>query len=307
MSRALPRTAHILTGAQRRHVAPYLLIAPSLLLAIWIVGYPVWDLADMSLHAVNRFGRIGPFAGLGNFAKLFAHPLFLGCLARTLIWTAAVVGGTVVLSMPVALILNEDFAGRGVARVIVMLPWAVSLTMSGIVWRWAMNGQSGMFNATLFDLGVLRQPVTWLTTADTAFPVEIAVGILVSIPFTVTVFLGGLASLPTEIYEAARVDGATGWQRWRFLTLPLMRPFINIALVLNFIYVFNSFPLIWVMTQGDPANSTDILVTWMYKLAFRYGQLDVAAALSVFMFAILLCSTIVYALLAMGNQPEATS
>jgi multiple sugar transport system permease protein len=305
VSRASPRAANFRARRQASATAPYLLIAPSLLLAIWIIGYPIWDLADMSLHAVNRFGRIGAFAGFGNFARLLAHPLFLGCLIRTLMWTAGVVVGTILIAMPVAIILNEDFAGRGLARVIVMLPWAVSLTMSAIVWRWAMNGQSGMFNATLFDFGILRRPVAWLATADTAFPVEIAVGILVSIPFTVTVFLGGLASLPLEIYDAARVDGANGWQRWRYLTLPLLRPFINIALVLNFIYVFNSFPLIWVMTQGDPANSTDILVTWMYKLAFRYGQLDLAAALSILMFAILFCSTIAYALLAMRERAEA--
>ena len=97
--------------------------------------------------------------------------------------------------------------------------------------------------------------------------------------------LGGLSSLPEDIYEAARIDGATAWQRFRHLTLPLLRPFINIALVLNIIYVFNSFPIIWVMTQGDPANSTDILVTYLYKLAFRYGRLDLAAALSLVMFA----------------------
>jgi len=213
-----------------------------------------------------------------------------------------VAGGSVILSMPIALILNEKFAGRRIARVIIMLPWAVSLTMTGIVWRWAMDGQSGMVNATLFNLGIIRQPIAWLATGGTAFPVEIAIGILVSIPFSVTVFLGGLASLPSEIYEAARIDGATAWQCWRHLTLPLLRPFINIALVLNVIYVFNSFPLIWVMTQGDPANSTDIFVTWLYKLAFRYGKLDSAAALSLVMFIILLGFTITYAVLAMWEE-----
>lgn len=286
-------------------VAPYLLILPSLLLAFWIIGYPIWDLADMSLHSVNRFGQLKDFSGLANFSRLIAEPLFVECLIRTLVWTFAVVGGTVLLSIPIALILADDFVGRRILRVIIMLPWAVSLTMSGIVWRWALNGQSGMLNATLYDFGLLKQPVTWLATADTAFPIEIAIGILVSIPFSVTVFLGGLSSLPREIFEAARIDGASGWQRWRFLTLPLIRPFINIVLVLNFIYVFNSFPLIWVMTQGDPANSTDILVTWLYKLAFRYGKLDIASALSILMFFILLAFTIVYAVLAMRNEREA--
>jgi multiple sugar transport system permease protein len=295
-------------GGRRREggmsIAPYILILPSLLLAFWIIGYPIWDLTDMSLHSVTRFGQLKDYSGLANFSKLIDEPLFLECLIRTLIWTFAVVGGTVLLSIPIALILADDFIGSHILRVIIMLPWAVSLTMSGIVWRWALNGQSGMVNATLYDFGAIREPVAWLATAGTAFPIEIAIGILVSIPFSVTVFLGGLSSLPREIFEAARIDGASGWQRWRFLTLPLLRPFINIVLVLNFIYVFNSFPLIWVMTQGDPANSTDILVTWLYKLAFRYGKLDIASALSIVMFLVLLAFTIVYAILAMRNERE---
>ena len=281
---------------------PYALILPSLLLAFWIIGYPVYDVAHTSLHSVNRFGQVKDFAGLVNFTKLLADPLFLPCLWRTLVWTIAVVGGTVLLSIPIALILNDDFAGRGLARVIIMLPWAVSLTMSAIVWRWTLNGQFGMLNATLFSLGLQGRPVEWLATAQTAFPAEIAVGIVVSIPFTVTVLLGGLSALPEDIYEAARIDGASSAQRFRHLTLPLLRPFINIALVLNIIYVFNSFPIIWVMTQGDPANSTDILVTWLYKLAFRYGRLDLAAALSLVMFLILLAFTIAYAWLLMRGE-----
>jgi multiple sugar transport system permease protein len=284
---------------------PYLLILPSLVLAFWIIGYPVYDVANTSLHVVNRFGQVKDFAGLANFRSLLADPLFLPCLWRTLVWTLTVVGGTVLLSVPIAMILNDDFYGRGIARIIIMLPWAVSLTMSAIVWRWTLNGQFGMLNATLFELGLLHTPVEWLASAETAFPAEIAVGIVVSIPFTTTVLLGGLSSLPEDIYEAARIDGATGRQRFRHLTLPLLRPFINIAIVLNIIYVFNSFPIIWVMTQGDPANSTDILVTWLYKLAFRYGRLDVAGALSLVMFLILLAFTIAYAILLMRGEREA--
>jgi multiple sugar transport system permease protein len=295
-----------LTSSNRlgRRAGPYLLILPSLILAFWIIGYPIWDVANMSLHAVNRFGQLKGFIGFENFSHLVSEPLFAGCLLRTLIWTVTVVAGTVILSMPIALILNENFCGRRIARVIIMLPWAVSLTMSAIVWRWALDGQSGMVNATLFNLGIIHQPIAWLATAGTAFPVEIAIGILVSIPFSVTVYLGGLSSLPEEIFEAAKIDGASPWQQWRYLTFPLLRPFINIVLVLNTIYVFNSFPLIWVMTQGDPANSTDIFVTWLYKLAFRYGKLDAAAALSLVMFLILLTFTIVYSALAMREEKE---
>jgi len=299
---AMRRAGTLSRGRIGRAGAPYLLVLPSILFAFWIIGYPIFDMAQMSLQTVNRFGATSGFNDFGNYSRLFSHQLFLGCLYRTLVWTVFVVGGTVLLSIPIALALNERFYGRHLARVIIMLPWAVSLTMSGIVWRWSLNGQFGMVNATLSQFGLLTEPVEWLATANTAFPIEIAIGILVSIPFTVTVFLGGLSSLPADIFEAARIDGATPGQRFRYLTLPLMRPFLNIVLVLNFIYVFNSFPLIWVMTQGDPANSTDILVTWLYKLAFRYGELGVASALSIVMFLILLALTITYAALAMRNE-----
>jgi multiple sugar transport system permease protein len=133
-----------------------------------------------------------------------------------------------------------------------------------------------------------------MARAGTAFPVEIGVGILVSIPFTVTILLGGLSSIPGDIYEAASLDGATSWQRFRFLTLPLLRSFINIAVVLNVIYVFNSFPIIWVMTQGGPDNSTHILVTYLYELSFRLGRPGPAAAVSIAMLAIVLAFTALY-------------
>ncbi len=293
-----------MTAVGRADRAAWAMIVPSLLLAFWIIGYPIYDVIMAAFHEVNRFGKLKDFVGFGNFATLAADPIFWASLWRTLIWTVGVVGGTILLSLPIALILNDDFYGRGLMRVIIMLPWAVSLTMTAIVWKWSLHGQYGMFNETLQDLGILARPVEWLATASIAFPVEILVGILVSIPFTTTVFLGGLSSLPGEIYEAARIDGANAWQRFTKLTMPLMKSFFNIALVLNIIHVFNSFPIIWVMTKGDPANSTDILVTYLYKLAFRYGRIGDAAAMSLIMFAILLAFTIVYARMMMRSRGD---
>ena len=287
-----------------RTLTALLLILPSLALSLWIIGYPIYDVVYTSLHEVNRFGKVRDFAGLANFAKLFADPIFFASLWRTVLWTVTVVGGAILLSIPIAVMLNEDFYGRGLARVIVMLPWAISLAMTAIVWRWSLNGQYGMINATLFQLGILDGPVEWLASFDTAFPIEIAIGILVSIPFTATVLLGGLSSIPADVYEAATIDGATGWQRFRWMTLPLMKPFLQIAIVLNVINVFNSFPIIWVLTQGEPANSTDILVTYLYKLAFRYGRLDTAAAKSLIMFAILLMFTAAYIVLARRSEEK---
>ena len=273
---------------------PVAMITPSFLLAVSIIAYPLVQLSELATHQVNRFGQLRGFVGVENFAHVLGDPLFASSAWRTLLWTAGIVVGTIGLSGPVALILNRDFYGRGLARVIVMLPWAVSLTMTAIVWRWALNGQSGLVNVTLQDLGVIREPIVWLASADLAFPTEIVIGILVSIPFCTSVFLGGLASIPPDIYEAAALEGAGAWSQFRTLTLPLMRPFITITFVLNVIYVFNSFPIIWVMTQGGPANGTDILVTYLYKLAFVFGRLGDAAAVSLLMFGTLLVLTLIY-------------
>lgn len=271
-----------------------MLILPSLALAIAVIGYPLYEIVRLSVSDVSRFGQVRGFVGEANFARIFADPIFIDALIRTLEWTAAVVGGTVLCSVPVALILHRNFWGRGLARTLVMLPWSVSLSMSAIVWLWAFDGDHGMVNASLQQLGLMSGNVQWMARPETAFPVEIAVGILVSIPFTVTILLGGLASIPGDIYEAASIDGATRWQAFRFLTLPLLRAFINIAIVLNVIYVFNSFPIIWVMTQGGPNNSTHILVTYLYELSFRLGRPGPAAAVSIAMLAIVFVFTMIY-------------
>ena len=281
---------------------PYLLVLPAFALAALIVLWPLVTIANIAVHDVNRFGQLRGFSGAANLMDLWADADFHAAAWRTLVWTGGVVGGTLALSVPIALVLSEDFYGRALARVIVMLPWSVSLTMTAIVWRWALNGESGMLNSALRGVGAIDSNVVWLASAATAFPVQIAIGVLVSIPFTVTILLAGLASVPSDVHEAAALEGASAPQRFRTLTLPLLRPFLNLAVVLNIIYVFNSFPIIWVLTQGGPANSTDILVTYLYKLAFRWGQMGQAAAVSLVMFAILLAFTLLYARLAMAGE-----
>ncbi|TPI45136.1 sugar ABC transporter permease [Mesorhizobium sp. B2-9-1] len=286
----------------QNRLLPYLLTLPSLFLAAVVIFWPIWDLIQISTHDVNRFGQLREFSGLANFAALAADPDFVAALWRTALWTVLVVGGALLLSIPVAIILNTDFYGRGLARVVIMLPWAVSLTMAAVVWRWALSGESGMLNSALMKLGLISQNIQWLASAETAFPMQVLIGILVTVPFTTTIFLGGLSSIPDDLYEAAALEGATPFQQFREITFPLLKPFINIAIVLNTIYVFNSFPIIWVMTQGGPANSTDILVTHLYKLAFRIGKLGEASAVSLVMFAILLVFTMIYVRLAMREQ-----
>lgn len=277
---------------------PYVLVLPGLLVSGLIIVWPLVQLGILSASEVNRFGQIQGFAGGANYARVFADPELYASLWRTVIWTVGVVGGTLLIALPISLALNEDFYGRGLARVLVMLPWAISLAMLAIVGRWALNGEDGTVNLILRTMGVIDVNIAWLGQARTAFPMQIILGIIATVPFTSTIFLGGLSSIPSDLYEAARIEGAGTLQIFRRITLPMMRPFINIAVILNTIYVFNSFPIIWATTQGGPVNSTDILVTYLYKLAFRFGRVGEAAVLSLIMFAIMLVFTVIYVRLA---------
>lgn len=300
------------TAVSRRYMGclPLLMVVPSLLLTGIIIGFPIIVMIWTSVHRVSRFGLLLSFNGISNYMAVLDDPIFLSSLEHTIIWTICVTGGTLLLSLPLALILNDEFAGRGLARAIVLLPWAISLTMTAIVWRWALNGRAGLFNATLMDLGIMHKPVEWLGTATLAFPIEILIGILVSIPFTTIMLLGGLSSVPASLYEAALVDGANSWDLFRHITMPQLLPFMNLVVVLNVIYVFNSFPIIWVMTEGGPANGTDILVTYLYKLAFRFGELGQASAISLMMLVFLLAFTVIYIALQVrtsGSSSEGTA
>jgi len=288
--------------SERRPILPMGLMIPSLLLVLWIIGYPLYDLLIMSVHSVDRFAQVGGFVGSANFQKLFADPLFWASFWRTCIWSTFVTLGAIALSLPVAILLSQDFPGRSIARVIVLCPWAISASMFGVVWRWALNGNGGVVNAVLMELGLTKEPIYFLATSDLAFPIAIAVGILAVVPLTVIIFLAGLASIQDDLYDAARIDGASSFSTFTNITLPLLKPFLNIAIVINIIYSFNSFAIVWVLTQGGPANSTDILVTYLYKMAFQFGRIDQAAAMSIIMFGFLLALITLYARFAMKER-----
>jgi ABC-type sugar transport system permease subunit len=200
---------------------------------------------------------------------------------NTVVWVVTVVSITFIVSLVLAQLLDTPFPGRRIVRYALIIPWAASLVMTTLVFRWMFNFYYGLINRELEDLHLHTSPVDWLGGPVSSFVSIVLVGVFVSVPFTTYVFLAGLQSLPGEIYEAAKVDGASGWQAYRRITLPLLRPAMFVAGVLNVIYVFNSFPVIWLLTQGGPGNSTDTTITFMYKLAFQFQDVGESAALSV--------------------------
>ena len=277
-----------------RTIEPYIWIAPSLILMAVFILVPILSVFQMSMSDVSKAGKIKGFNGLDNFTKVLKTPAFSLVLKNTLVWTLAVVVLSTVLGFILALILNNNFRGRKVARAIVVFPWATTLVIQASAWNFIINKDYGTLNTLLLRLGVISSPVNWTPTPEAYFAWEIACGIFVTIPFVTFCVLSGLQSIDTTYYEAATVDGANYWQKLFKITLPLVKSSLTVATVLNIIYVFNSFPIIWTMTKGDPANHTDTLVTYLYKLAFYNGKQGEAAAVSVIGFIILLVCASVY-------------
>lgn len=275
-----------------RKIEPYLWIFPSVLLMLIFILVPIVFVFRMALSKVSRAGLIKGFTGLANFTKILSTPTFSMVLKNTLVWTVAVVGLSTLLGFILALILNNAFKGRKIARAIVVFPWATTLVVQASIWKFILDTDYGTLNTLLMKLGIIDHAVNWTPSAGAWFAWEIACGIFVTIPFVTFTVLSGLQSIDGSYYEAATVDGANYWQKLFKITVPLVSSSLTVSTVLNIIYVFNSFPIIWNMTKGDPGNRTDTLVTYLYKLAFYNGKQGEAAAVSVIGFLILLvCAT----------------
>jgi len=277
-----------------RRAEPYLWIAPSVILMAIFIVTPILKVFQMAANKVSRTGQLRGFNNFENFATVLKNPTFGLVLKNTIVWTIAVVVLSTVLGFVLALILNNKFRGRKIARAIVVFPWATTLVIQASAWNFIINTDYGTLNTLLMKLGILSAPMNWTPTPEAYFAWEIACGIFVTVPFVTFCVLSGLQSIDTTYYEAATVDGANYWQKLFKITLPLVKSSLTVSTVLNIIYVFNSFPIIWTMTKGDPANHTDTLVTYLYKLAFYNGKQGEASAVSVIGFIILLVCASTY-------------
>ena len=266
------------TSRSRR--IPILWLLPALLLVLFFVIYPLWSMILASFSTLSFAGVRTGWAGFDNYIAVLNDPVLPQVLRTTAIWTIGVVVGTLAISLVVALILNETWPGRRFVRWVLIIPWATSLVITSLAFRWILDSQLGTLNILLQDWGVIDEPMEFLSDASRSIPLLILVGIFVSVPFTTYVLLSGLQGIPNELYEAARIDGASAVRRFRRITLPLLSPFVTLAALLNAIYVFNSFPIIWILTQGGPLDDTQTVITYTYKLAFSTDEVAKAAALA---------------------------
>ena len=277
-----------------RKAEPYLWIAPSIILMAIFIVIPICYVFYMSVSDISRAGIVKGFAGLENFKDVLGSAKFSIVLKNTVVWTILVVVLSTILGFILALLLNNEFKGRKIARAIVVFPWATTLVIQASVWKFIIDTDYGALNTLLKNLGIISSNINWTPTPEAFFAWEIACGIFVTIPFVCFTALSGLQSIDSSYYEAAVMDGATYWQKLWNITIPLVKPSLTVATVLNIIYVFNSFPIVWTITKGDPASRTDTLVTYLYKLAFYNGKQGEAAAVSVIGFCILLVCASVY-------------
>ena len=277
-----------------RRIEPYLWILPSVILMSIFIIVPIGQVFRMAFSKISRTGQIKGFGGLENFIEVIDSRTFSIVLKNTIVWTIAVVVLSTLLGFILALLLNNEFKGRKIARAIVVFPWATTLVIQASAWKFIIDTDYGALNTLLKSLGIISQNINWTPTPEAFFAWEIACGIFVTIPFVCFTALSGLQGIDSSYYEAATVDGANYWQQLFHITLPLVKPSLTVATVLNIIYVFNSFPIVWTITKGDPASRTDTLVTYLYKLAFYNNKQGEAAAVSVIGFSILLVCASVY-------------
>ena len=279
-------------------------IGPALVLILLVVIWPVIELIRLSFTDISLAGSLLDFNGLNNYRDLLANTDLFPVVRRTLLWVFGIVFFTILLSLPIAQLINQNFPGRKYVRWALIFPWAASVVMTSMIWTWILDAYSGEFNLTLTQLGIISEPVDWINNPGSSFYVLMWVAIFVSIPFTSFVLLAGLQSIPNDIVEAASVDGASSWQIYRRIKFPLLRNSLLIATIINLINVFNSFLIIWVMTRGGPGYETDTTTTFAYKLAFIESNMGQSTALGVFNFIIIMIIVAFYLRVTKATRTE---
>ena len=251
-----------------------------------------------------RLGSGAQFNGLDNYRYLWQDQFFWRSFRVGFIWTIAVTGAQLVLGLVLALLLNTRVRFAGVYHLLILVPWAMPPVIRGVVWRQMYDPDSGAVNVLLSGLGVIDTPINWLTSYEFAIPAVIVAGIWGELPKTAFFLFAGLQTIPRSLYESAELDGAGGWMRFRHITLPLLKPVLTVILALNFIWNFNSFGLVWVLTQGGPGGMTRLPMLAAYEEAFRYGFVGYAAAIGNVMVIFIMIAMLFYLRVQYREQGE---
>jgi multiple sugar transport system permease protein len=270
---------------------------PALIVLFMLIAYPVFYTGLLSV--TNDQGQ---FTGLQNFSDVLRPRVTTQALWNTLWWVVGSIVFQVLLGVAAAILLNQNFAGRALVRSIALIPWLIPGIVAATTWAWMFHTEFGIINYMLTSTGALDESVGWLTRSNTVMPAMIAINVWKLFPFVAIMVLAGLQSIPQELYEAARMDGANYWEEVRHVMLPQIRPVISAVTLLLVIWALNAITIIYAITKGGPANRTVITPIQIFRLAFENVEFNQAAALSVMFFGVVMVIVLAY-IKVFASQP----
>ncbi|MBT2689262.1 sugar ABC transporter permease [Bacillus sp. ISL-47] len=280
-------------------IAPYIFITPNILLFLTFMIIPIFFTFYISFHEWGILGK-PQFIALENYTKLFSDQVFWTSLGNTVYYTAGTVPFSAAFGLLGAILLNRKIPLRSFFRAIFFAPVVVSMVAAGLIWSWMFNPNYGLFNEILSKFGI--EGVSWLTSTTWAMPAVIITTLWLRIGYCLVIYLSGLQAIPDELYEAASIDGANGWQKFWSVTIPMIKPTTTFIIVMEVIHGFMVFDLIYTMTNGGPGFSTTVLVQYIYQKAFEEGQMGYASAIGTIFFFIIMGLTAVQ--LRLGREKD---
>ncbi len=281
------RLARVREWWEQEHVFGYGLIAPALVLLTCLVAYPFGMAIYFSLSDY-WVGSPGGFIGLANYREILGNDVFRQTVQNSFVFTALALSGKIVLGVWLALLLSRDLRFKRLIRGAVLLPFVIPTALSTLGWWWMFDSLYSVVNWTAIRLGIISPPgPNWLGQGTYAMVAVVVVNIWRGLPFFAITTLAGLVSIPREYYEAAEVDGASSWNRFWHVTLPLLKPVLAVVILFSTIFTFGDFNIVYVLTRGGPMNTTHLFATLAYQVGLNGGNLGQGAAISLFIFPLL--------------------
>jgi multiple sugar transport system permease protein len=275
----------------------YLFVLPAITYMLLLVGYPIvsnfiLSIQDVTVTTLNAVGK--PLVGLRNYQTLLADGVLLRSLGNTFVFTVCCLVFQFAVGFALALLFNLGFPLAKPVRGLLMMPWMIPMTVTALMFKFMFSSNVGIINWFLQACGIIAAPVEWLLQPQSAMFSLIVANIWIGVPFNMILLSTGLTTIPNDVKEAAAMDGASKWQSFLYVTVPMLRPVIESVLILGFIYTFKVFDLVFVMTNGGPVNSTHLLSTYSYKLSFVLFKYSQGSATANILFLILLAVSVVY-------------
>lgn len=297
------RTAARWRWLGRDFVLGYTLLLPLILILFLLLAYPIASALWITLQD-KTIGLVGRFIGLENYRELLLEdPFFWQVVRNGFIFTLGSVLLKLIVGMIMALVLNQPLYFRGLWRGLLLMPWVAPTVVTALSWRWILD-LTGVFNLIMRDLGLMKAPIPWLAQYGTALLSLVLVNTWRGFPFFGITLLAGMQAIPQELYEAAEIDGASVWQRFRYVTLPSLRTVILVVTILSTIWTFNDFSIVWLLTGGGPGHATDVFATYTYKLGFVTSRLGYGQTVSVILAPVLIAIIMILSPLMLRGEAE---